>query len=236
MRPFRIAVAVGVGLFVALQSGSVGTAETLNVDKLGSDFADLTFSSPDGETVPLSQFADSKAVVVVFLSFDCPVSNAYSPELIKCQAEYTKKGVTFLGVCCQEDVDVAKKAKEFRLAFPIFADPQGRVANTLKATTTPEAFVLDHNRVLRYRGRIDDTWYARLKRNAEVSRRDLRMALDELLAGDAVSVPSTEPIGCPLFLEDAKPDGEVTTKYTFHRDVQPILQQNCQSCHRPGAY
>src|SRR5262249_22525069 len=94
-------------------------------------------------------------------------------------------------------------------------------------------FVLDHNGVLRYRGRIDDGWYARLKKNQQVTHNDLRDALDDLLAGKAVRTPVTKPIGCAVV---AKADREqpATGKVTFTRDVLPILQNRCQECHRPG--
>ena len=61
-------------------------------------------------------------------------------------------------------------------------------ADALKATTTPEAFVLDHNFVLRYRGRIDNAYSSRLKRNATVTEHDLKDAIDAIAA--ATSDPS----------------------------------------------
>src|SRR5262249_47786372 len=126
---------------------------------------------------------------------------------------------------------VAKKAGEYKLGFPVYKDDKGAAALALKAEATPEAFVLDHNFVLRYRGRIDDAYSARLKKNLQVTSHDLRKALDELRAGKPVSTPLTKAVGCPVFAEkDVKKDGAVT----YYRDVLPILQQNCQSCHRPG--
>lgn len=83
-----------------------------------------------------------------------------------------------------------------------------------------------------YRGRIDDAYAARLKRNWQVKSRDLADALDAVLAGKPVANPVTQPVGCPIEKMDAKPatDGAVT----FHRDIEPILQAHCQTCHRPG--
>ncbi|HEY8503704.1 MAG TPA: redoxin domain-containing protein, partial [Gemmataceae bacterium] len=208
-----------------------------NVDKLGKAIDLPVLDDLAGKPFPPGRLADARAVAVVFLSFDCPVSNSYAPELIKLAEEYGERGVRFLGVCCAAEPaeKLAGLAKEFRLPFPVLHDPKRKAADALKATTTPEVFVLDHNRVLRYRGRIDDAYYARLKKSARgVTRRDLREALDDVLAGKPVRVPATEPIGCSLRLEE-RAAGEVTTPYTFHRDVLPILQKNCQGCHRPGA-
>src|SRR5262249_31317430 len=115
--------------------------------------------------------------------------------------------------------------------FPVYKDDKRAAVNALGATTTPEVFVLDRDFVLRYRGRIDDAYSARLKKNSKITSHDLKNALDELLAGKTVSTPVTKPFGCPSPTDQvAKSDGHVT----YYRDVLPILQENCQACHRPG--
>src|SRR5204862_182865 len=66
----------------------------------------------------------------------------------------------------------------------------------------------------------------------EVKRHDLRLALEEVIAGKPVSVAVTPSVGCPIVREPAsKP---ATTNVSYHRDVAPILQKSCQGCHRPG--
>jgi len=71
---------------------------------------------------------------------------------------------------------VAKKAGEYKLGFPVYKDDKGAAVEALKAEATPEAFVLDHNFVLRYRGRIDDAYSARLKKNPKITSHDLKAA------------------------------------------------------------
>src|SRR6202043_3459255 len=73
---------------------------------------------------------------------------------------------------------------------------------------------------------------ARLKRNVHVTEHDLRQALDDLLAGKPVQTPATQAVGCPIGRDSEARAG--TGSVTFHRDVLPILQNNCQTCHRPG--
>src|SRR5262249_5237875 len=89
----------------------------------------------------------------------------------------------------------------------------------------------DRDFVVRYRGRIDDGFAARLKKKPEVSRHDLRAALDEILAGKAVSTARTDPVGCPIQYPGAR---KATGKVTYYRDLLPVLQKRCQACHRPG--
>jgi peroxiredoxin len=203
-------------------------------DKLNKKIDNVTLQDAAGKAHSLSDLQGQKAVVVVFLSFECPVSNSYAATLAELHRDFGGLGVTFVGVNPGDDLDaaaVAAKAKEFGLPFPVFKDPRRAAVDALKAVTVPEAFVLDHNFVLRYRGRIDDAYSARLRRNPQVSSHDLRQALDDLLAGRDVRTPATLAVGCPIPGERAAAaDGKVT----YYRDVLPVLQANCQGCHRPG--
>jgi mono/diheme cytochrome c family protein/peroxiredoxin len=213
---------------------SVHAADEPSGAKLGTKIANISFKDAAGKSSALYGLDAKKAVVVVVLNFDCPNSTSYSPILADMAKTYRDKGVTFVGVCPTDDEDaasIARKAGEYKLGFPVYKDDQRAAVEALKAEITPEVFVLDHNFVLRYRGRIDDAYTARLKKNRTVSSHDLKNALDEIVAGKAVSTPLTKAVGCPV--DDArtsKKDGQVT----YYRDVLPILQNNCQSCHRPG--
>src|SRR5262249_39917368 len=154
----------------------------------------------------------------------------------------------FLGICPSSDeaAALARQAKEFAVTFPLFRDDKLAAARAFQARTVPEVFVLDRQLVLRYRGRIDDTYAARLKKKAQTTRHDVKPALDELIAAKPISLPVTEAVGCPILFE--KPRVVSPSSYplphgggegrvrgvTFHRDVLPILQKRCQQCHRPG--
>src|SRR5262249_21234761 len=133
--------------------------------RLGKVIEDFTVSDCSGKPIALRDFKDQKAVVIVFLSFDCPVSASYAPTLTGLHESYASRGVAFLGVSSNADetaADLAKHAKECKLPFAVARDEKLAAAEVLKARTTPEAFVLDHTRVLRYRGRIDDAYAKRL--------------------------------------------------------------------------
>jgi peroxiredoxin len=205
-----------------------------SVEKLNTRVANFTLADAAGKPFALHDLKGNKAVVVVFLSFECPVSNGYARTLADLSAAYADKGVAFVGIDGSDDLDaaaLAKKAEEFKIPFPVLKDRNAAAADALKATVAAEVFVLDHNFYLRYRGRIDDTWSARLKRNRQTTSFDLKAALDDLLAGRDVKTPATRAVGCPLPREKASAP---TGKVTFYRDVLPVLQNNCQSCHRPG--
>jgi thiol-disulfide isomerase/thioredoxin len=219
---------------VGLTAGALLAEKPADVDKLNKKIDLPPLADAAGKPALPAALADKKAVVVVFLSFDCPVSCSYSPTLAALHKTYAGKDVAFLGVNASDDLtagEVARKAKEFNLPFPVLKDDRFKAADALKAKTAPEAFVLDHNRVLRYRGRIDNGYWARLKKNRKTTQHDLRDALDDVLAGKAPRTPATTAVGCPI------PRGEAagkSGKVTYHRDVLPVLQKHCQQCHRPG--
>jgi peroxiredoxin len=223
-----------LGLRICGGSALHADADT-SVDKLNKKIDNITLKDAEGTPRSLYDVKDKKAIVVVFLSFDCPVSTSYIPVLAELSKNYRDKGVFFVAVDSSDDGDaahLAQKAKEYELSFPLFKDENFRAADAFKADTAPSAFVLDSRFLLRYRGRIDNGYYARLKKNGRTTRHDLRQAIDEVLAGKTVVEPATKPVGCPIVRQrKSSKEGAIT----FHRDVQLILQNNCQECHRAGA-
>jgi peroxiredoxin len=193
------------------------------------------FSLPDaaGKTWTLDPGKDHKAVVVLFLGTQCPINNALLPHLAELHKEYSPKGVQFVGINANHSDDAAQikaHAAKFGIPFPVLRDPESRVADRFGARRTPEAFVLDAGHVVRYHGRVNDQFGIGFQR-PQPTRRDLQVALDEVLAGKAVSVAETPVAGC-LLARAPRPKGEATV--TYARSVSRIVQKNCQECHRPG--
>jgi peroxiredoxin len=199
----------------------------------GKPAANFVLSDAGGNSHNLRDMSGKSATVVVFLSFECPVSNSYGPLLADLHGKYGARGVAFIGVNSSDELSAAevdKQAAERRLPFPVYADPSHKAADALGATIAPEVIVLDGGLTVRYRGRIDDAWSARLKKNPTVTRHELRDSLDQLLAGKTLPA-DTKAVGCPIPRDTAP---AVTASVTYHRDVLPILQERCQQCHRPG--
>jgi peroxiredoxin len=196
------------------------------------------FKLPDstGKARTLAEFKDRKALVIVFTGADCPISNSYVEALAKLSAAYEPRGVQFLAVNANPGealAAVAKHAREFHVAFPVLKDADQSLANQLGARCTPEVFVLDAGRVLRYRGRIDSGYATRVQKRSGAPSPDLQLALDAVLAGKPVPVAVTQAIGCAIARPE-RPGTTSTARVTYHRDVEPILQERCQNCHRPG--
>jgi peroxiredoxin len=202
-------------------------------DNLGKKVADFTLKDIEGRLVSLAGLKDARAVVVVFLGTQCPVNNLFLPRLAELHKEFAGQGVAFLALNAnKQDTPqrIAEHAKKHALPFPVLRDEGNVVADRMGARRTPEAFLLDGERKIRYQGRIDDQFGVGYQRPAP-TRRDLAVALEEILAGKAVSQPTTPVAGC-LIGRVARP--QETAAVTYSKHVAPILQNRCQECHRPG--
>ncbi len=153
----------------------------------------------NGETVqPLE--AGQEPAVYVFVLADCPISNAYSPELERIRKEFSKRGVRFYLVYTDPDRsrdDILKHQKDYSLeAFPAIHDRKHEVVKALGAQMTPESALVDSKGRRVYLGRIDDLYADFGKRRAKVGRHDLRDAIDAVVSGKAVKPPGGPAFGC----------------------------------------
>ncbi|MGI4788826.1 MAG: redoxin domain-containing protein [Janthinobacterium lividum] len=176
-----------------------------------------------------SDTAAHKATVYVFLSTQCMVSKVYAPRLNALARSYSSRGVAMIGVFSnvqEGPAEVAAFAKSRQLTFPVVRDADAALAEKYGATMTPQAFVIDPAGAVVYTGRIDDNTDSTL-----VHRHDLAAALDSVLAGTPVLHPHLAAFGCII----RRPAVHVaSSQITYARDVAPILQRSCETCHRDG--
>ncbi len=222
-----------VGSLALLGSYLISRADTPTA-RIGQKVAPFTLTDPRDQTrIRLANLKDRKAIVVLFLGTECPINNAFLPRLAELHKEYGPRGVQFLAINAnrQDTAErVAAHARKYEIPFPVLKDADNRVADSFGARRTPEAFILDATATIRYQGRIDDQYGVGFQR-PRPTRRDLVEALEELLAGKAVSVPTTPVAGC-IIARAAKP--QIDGPITYSKHVARILQKNCQQCHRPG--
>lgn len=192
-----------------------------------------------GKAYSAADFADQKVLVLAFIGTECPLAKLYGPRLAQLAGEFGPKGVAFVGISSNQQDAVSELgafARQHGIEFPLLKDLNNQLADKLGAERTPEVFVFDGARNLRYRGRIDDQYgfdddgRVGYQRNAP-QRRDLAVALDELLAGKDVSVASTVAPGCLIGrVREPKADSPVT----YSNQISRIFNANCVSCHRAG--
>jgi hypothetical protein len=142
-----------------------------------------------------------KATVVVFTLPDCPIANAFAPEINRLVADYSAKGVGFFLAHVDRELsaaDAQKHATEFSFRCPVLLDSQHTLVKALGATKTPQAFLLGPDGKTLYRGRINNLFADYGQRRQTVTQHDLRNALDAVLGGKLVAQPVTETIGCHI--------------------------------------
>lgn len=199
----------------------------------GTKVASFTMRDYRGAESSLEQFAAKKAVVLAFVGCECPVAKLYGPRLARLAKAYEAQGVQFLGIDAnQQDgvSQIARFAKDAGIEFPILKDVNNLLADQLGVERTTEVVVLDGERTIRYRGRVDDQYNVGISRT-KTTQNDLSAALDELLAGKPISKPTTPAVGC-FIGRVHKP--AATGTVTFAKDVARILNKHCVECHRPG--
>lgn len=147
-------------------------------------------------------FRDGKRIsVLFFLTEECPISRKYSPEMARIARDYGSEKFRFFAIHVDPATTAAAArahAKAFRLPFPALLDPRHLAAHEAGAKVVPTAAVYDPKGRLRYLGRIDDRFPELGVMRHKARRQDLRLALDDLIAGGPVAVPKTNAIGCTL--------------------------------------
>src|SRR5262249_2067955 len=187
--------------------------------RIGERITNFSLCDHRGEVHRLSDFADRKLIVVVFLGVDCPLAKLYGPRLVELARAYQDRGVAVIGIHANQlesPEALARYAYDHRMVFPLLRDKGNIVTDLFGAKRTPEAYILDQDRAIRYRGRIDDQYAVGLQRPT-TGRRDLIEALEELLAGKPVCRPRTEAVGC--LISRAVPLG--SGSITYAKNIPP---------------
>lgn len=201
---------------------------------LGRKLSELDLKDHRGREWSLQDFADKPVLVVVFTGTECPLVQLYASRLQKLSTELADQGVAVISLNAnQQDnlTEIGAQVRRLDLTFPILKDLQNKIADQLGARRTPEAFVLDRDRVVRYHGRIDDQYAVGGRQRTEPSRADLQEAVREVLAGQPVSVAETETVGC-LIGKVRQPQTDASV--TYSNQISRLLQTHCVDCHRPN--
>jgi thiol-disulfide isomerase/thioredoxin len=172
---------------------------SLHIGEALPAFTDLL--GVDGKTYGDTDFSDP-ILVIVFSCNHCPYVQAYEDRMIALQKEYAPKGVRFVAINSNETRNypedsydkMVERARTRGFNFPYLRDDNQTAADAFGATHTPQFFVFDGKRKLRYSGKLDDNW----KEPDRVKETYLKDALEAVLAGKNVNVPETMSIGCTI--------------------------------------
>jgi len=209
------------------------TAQALaNESLIGRQIDDFRLQDFRGAWHSLHDVKD-KVVVVTFFGIECPLVKVYAPRLMELAKEYESKGVRFLIINPnrQDSVtELASFARRNEIGVPLLKDIGTKVADQFGAKRTPEFFVLDESRKIRYHGRFDDQYGVGYIR-PQVTSHFLKDAIDQVLSGNEVETAETPTPGC---LIGRSRDVSTDSKVTYSNQISRIFQSRCLECHRDG--
>jgi peroxiredoxin len=188
-------------MFALVVLALAANAKTFDTDipaapAIGATIVDFTLPDADGKTHSLASLKGTKGTVLIFVAVQCPVSNAYNERMEKLAQDYKARGINVVGInanSTESAADVKKHAAEKGLTFPILKDDGNKIADSLGATRTPEAYFLDTGNKLIYHGRIDNS-----RDMSQVNSNELREALDLTLVGKPVAKTTANAFGCSI--------------------------------------
>jgi len=179
---------------------------------LGTQAPDFALPDTDGNTVALSDLADAKSLLVMFICNHCPFVIHVADELARLAKDYQPQGIVVIAVSANDiathpaDSPEAMKEEKAKRGypFPYLYDETQSVAKAYTAACTPDFFLFDGNQKLVYRGQLDDSRPNRISSGNYDSSKDrangadLRAAIDAVLAGQAVHEDQKPSIGCNI--------------------------------------
>jgi peroxiredoxin len=170
---------------------------------LGTPAPDFNLPDPTGRNVSMSDFKDKTALLVMFICNHCPYVKHINRELSQLGRDYQNRSVGMVAINANdierypEDAPdkMAREIASMGYVFPYVLDETQKIAQAFQAACTPEFYLFDRSRKLVYRGQFDDS---RPGNSVSVTGRDLRAALEAVLAGRPVSASQSPGIGCNI--------------------------------------
>ena len=164
------------------------------------------FSLPDvvsGKTVSLDTVAGKRGLLVMFICRHCPYVQHVKVELAKLGADYAGQPLGLVAISSNDAANYPEDApqslsafaKEEGFTFPLLYDETQEAAKAYTAACTPDFFLFDAERALVYRGQLDDS---RPGNGKPVTGRDLRAAMDAVIAGNPADAQQQPSIGCNI--------------------------------------
>ena len=171
----------------------------LKIDSLMPEFS---LKGIDEKIYDSKSFIDKELLIIIFSCNHCPYVQAYEDRIILLQNEFEKDKVQIIAINSNDDAkypddsfeEMKKRANLKNFNFPYLRDETQEVAKAFGATHTPQIFLFNSDRKLKYEGKIDDNW----QEPERVKSKYLRDAITEVLNSEEVSVPETFSIGCTI--------------------------------------
>ncbi len=170
---------------------------------LGTEAPPFALPDPQGTMHSLDDFSGAKAYLIMFICNHCPYVKHIREELARLGKEYQEKGVAVVAINSNDVANypddnpekMAREAQAYGYTFPYLFDETQETAKAYQAACTPDFFVFGPDKKLSYRGQLDDS---RPGNDVPVTGKDLRAALDAVLAGAPAPEPQKPSMGCNI--------------------------------------
>ena len=222
---------ISLGTLSAAETNDPNTA----LSSIGSKLDSFSLTDYQGKEWKLAEFDSKKAVVFAFVGTQCPLAQLYSARLVELEKQYRDRGIAFVAVDSNVQdslAEMAAHARKFGFEFAFLKDPSQELANRMGITRTPEVCVIDAEKTIRYRGRIDDQYGIGYSKEKATSK-ELVSALEAIVKKEDIATPTTDASGC-LIGRGPRDLAKSESTITYADQVSRILQSRCVSCHRPG--
>lgn len=173
-----------------------------NPGEINSGIIDFHLKGIDDKMYSLNDFKHEKILVLIFMCNHCPYVKAVMNRLVSIQKAFSGKGVRLIGINPNDTIAYPEDSfdnmklfsNEYEMNFPYLSDEMQDTAKKYDAVCTPDIYVYDESRKLKYRGRIDDNW----KDESQVKRKDLELAISMLLDGEEIDFQQIPSMGCSI--------------------------------------
>jgi len=192
-------------IVLCISAFTINKPNTNDGYKIGDVAEDFSLKNIDGKMVSLSDYKDTKGVIVIFTCNTCPFAVAYEDRIVALDKKYASKGYPVIAIMPNntevkpgDNLDAMKKRAESKgFTFPYLIDEEQEVYPKFGATKTPHVFVLqkgDGMNIVEYIGAIDDNY----KDASSVNTKYVEEAVDALLEGKDIEQKETKAIGCSI--------------------------------------
>jgi thiol-disulfide isomerase/thioredoxin len=208
----RIPLLKFVLILIFISSNLYAQEKNVEILKTGQKAPEFNLIGVDDNTYTLASFNEYDILVILFTCNHCPTAQAYEDKFMSLVDQYRDKGVGFVGISPNspgalslselgysdmgddlEDMKIRARDKKYNFPYLYDGDTQ-ETSIKYGPVATPHVFIFDKERILTYSGRIDDTENPYI----DPKEKNMKDALDAMLAGQSVRVPSTKTFGCSV--------------------------------------
>lgn len=170
--------------------------------RIGTKANDFKLKGVDGKFYSLADFKEKKILCIIFMCNHCPYVVAVQQRINQIAKDYAGKSFALIGISSNDPITYPEdsfenmiiRSKEQGYEFPYLFDETQEIARKYDAVCTPDIYLYDENRILKYRGRLDDNW----KDESQVVRKELRMAIDLLFENQQIDSDMIPSMGCSI--------------------------------------